>query len=246
VLHAIRLGFGLSFSLSIASLPGQVEPPPAASDYPYHCQVGEHEFGVEYLGRQLPVERSAYYLPQILVFELGVFPAADQTLQIGTSNLEFVRNGNGYAQPPTDAEYVRASLLHPEWNYESKPRLIGGVSSGSGAVILGGPDTSSPRFPGDPRAESRHPTPVPNPTPRTSKSDGGLQDAMYTVTANALPRHLIDRPTSGYAYFSYSKKLKKLKKIELRVRLNDDVCSLVIDPRNISRSLDRNRRGRAD
>ncbi len=207
-----------------------------------HCRLGPHAIGVEYLARQLPTQRGAYFLPHILVFELGVFPADEQMVRVGTSNLELVRNGKSYGEVPTDPEFVKAAMLHPEWVYENQPQLIGVIGAGAGTVILG-PDIRGPRFPGDPRAESDRPMPIPNPTPRTSQSDGGMQEAAYTVIANALPRHLMDRPTSGYVYFSYQRRLKKLKKIELRVRLDEGSCSLAIDPRNISRSLSPKRRG---
>ena len=238
----MRAEFLVGVALGCGSVYGQVEPPGAASDYPYHCQVGEHEIGVEYLARQLPTRGGPYHLPHVLVFELGVFPAAEQTLRIGTSNLEFIRNGKSYGEISADPEFVKAALMHPEWAYENEPQLIGVIGVGAGGVILG-PDTRNPRFPGDPRAESDRPLPVPSPTPQTSRSDGGMADAAYTVIADALPRHVMDRPTSGYAYFSYQGRLKKLKKIELRVRLDGGECSLEIDPRNISRSLNRQSRG---
>lgn len=218
-------------SCSAALLQAQLEPRDHPADYPYACSFEEGAVSVDYLRRSLPTPRGTQVIPGILIFELGVYPEAGKTIDLGLNDFELDWKKAQRVQGPVHPQYVVASLMRPEYSGRggliAEAGTIDARTGEYGGVRIGGPPRN-PRFPGDPRYERRMPEQVPS-DPRLQKSRPH-SDSLPSriVPSHALSSEPIDHPSGGYIYFAYNGKLTKLKQLTLTIRQGEQTCRLLI------------------
>jgi hypothetical protein len=103
---------------------------------------------------------------------------------------------------------VAAALKYPDWSM--RPQLTGVAGVGDGAVVIGRPRQVE-RFPGDRRpADTRMPG-----SGNTPVQDSETPPPEQMVVEAALPEGPARGPISGYLYFAFKDKPKKVKSLEL-------------------------------
>ena len=153
--------------------------------------------------------RQTFIAKDYLVVEVALYPAKGERVMVEASQFSLRVNGKRQALAPQAPEFVAASLKYPDW--ETHPQL----EADAGPIILGRPQ-SVERFPGDPEARQRMPSP-----PKPTLDDRSGQDKEPQVTADqlavqaALPAGEVHGPVSGYLYFAYTGKIKRIRSLEL-------------------------------
>jgi hypothetical protein len=196
-----------ALALWTAAAQNGTRPKDKPTDYPAHTTSDQVVLGAEYLVHSVPGAGETYFVPNYLVVEVACFPAkgARPNLQAGQFTLRI--NGKRDVVFPQAPSFVAASLKYPDW--ERRPRLVGEA----GPVIIGRPERVE-RFPGDPRP-GRTRLPEPPRAPDTGSPREPAMSAEELVVDAALPEGEAAGPVSGYLYFAYRGKTKKIKSLEL-------------------------------
>ncbi len=188
------------------------EPRKSAAEYPVQASLPEVSFGAEYLVRSVSARSRTFFIPDYLVVEVAVFPAAGKTATL--SHREFTLHINKKdTLYPQSAGFVAASLKYPDWERRRQFEAVAGA--GDSAVILGRPPAVG-RFPGDPRDSRNRLPPAPkapasdesHPRPEAVRADEAVEETI-------LAQGEIRRPRSGYLYFPYKGKTTSLRSLEL-------------------------------
>jgi hypothetical protein len=195
-----------------AALQAQSGTAPKASpaDYPARGSVAKLSIGAEYMMHSFSGGRQTFITKDYLVVEVALYPAKGERLTVNTGQFSLRVNGKRQALAPQAPEFVAASLKYPDWETHRQ------MEASAGPIILGRPQ-SVERFPGDPEAQQR----LPNPAPAPTTGDATGQDKEPAVTADqlavqtALPESEAHGPVSGYLYFAYRGKTKRIRSLEL-------------------------------
>lgn len=183
------------------------EPRRNVSDYPVHSEAGGISLGAEYLSRSAGTGGGMFVIPEHIVVEAAVYPAAGRALDISAGHFRLRVNGKQILLPQSSTS-AAAALKYPDWSDQPRFEASGGV--GDRGVILGRRRPAE-RFPGDRRpGETRAPGTV-----TVRRTDGGEMTLEEMVTQAALPEGPTRGPVSGFLYFYYKGKLKKIKSLEL-------------------------------
>ncbi len=200
-------------SLLVGMLPAQygTAPKPSEQDYPVHAKLEKLSIGAEYLVHSFsggPPNASATFIANdYLVVEVALYPAKGEYLAVNAAQFSLRINGKQVLDPQP-AGFVAGSLKYPDW--ETHPRTMASV----GPVIFGAPPPTE-RFPGDPQGLPAPPAPR---APTDNPSGMDKQDAVKAdelVIQTALPEGEHHGPVSGYLYFAYRGKLKRIHTLEL-------------------------------
>ncbi len=149
--------------------------------------------------------RQSFFVPEYLVVDTAVYPHGNLTIKQGHFQLRLNGTQRLDPAPPNIVGYV---LQNPDFR------------SGSGT------QQQQPRFPGDPGG-NRLPQPPQAPDP--SQGDSTMappESARDSLTRTALPEGEFHGPQSGFLYFEYGAKTKKIKSLDLVY--NDDAGELVV------------------
>jgi hypothetical protein len=199
-------------------------PPKArASDYPIHAQAGPAELGAEYLVRSIGTGDQMFVAGEYLVVEVAVFPGRRQTIDVSAGHFSLRINGKKQALRAETPGTVAASIKYDDWEIRRRLEVSGGV--GDRDVVFGAPRRSD-RFPGDPRGPTRVPQPPRAPDPNSPVQKPEPMPLDEAVTRFALPEGRIQQPVSGYLYFYYKGKTKKIRKLELLYQGGDHQATL--------------------
>jgi len=169
-------------------------------EYPATAEVQGATLGAESLGHNLSSEHGALFAADYLVVDVAVFPKGKVRVQFAAS--QFAARINGKKVLPDNAGMVAGSIKYGEG---------GGPMTGGGG--MGG--QPAPRFPGDPNGQSRAPK-----SPRVDTDDPNVPQRETlsvdeVVQRSALPEDPHSSPVSGFLYFPYTGKLKKVKSLEI-------------------------------
>ena len=178
-----------------------------AADYPAHVSLPGMEIAAEYLLHSIPTDQGFYVAQDYLVIDVGVFPAAHETVKISSGQFRLRINHKTLELPPDSPGTVAADVKYPDW--EQHPTVVGQA----GPVIVG--DPTVPRFPGDPNA----PPPIAPPLPPQQDPSGINKEIRKTIdesVANAaLSEGSGNKPIKGCLFFRFHGKTKSIKSIEL-------------------------------
>ncbi|MGE5488643.1 MAG: hypothetical protein ACM3ZB_12585 [bacterium] len=178
-----------------------------ASDYPANAEAGGVSLGAEYLARSAGTGRGMIVIPEHIVVDAALYPAAGSTLEVSAGHFRLRVNGKQILLPQPAAS-AAAVLKYPDWSMQ--PGLEVAAGSGDRGVILRRRRPVE-RFPGDRRpGETRVPGTV-----SVDRAEDGEMPPEEMVTHAALPEGPTRGPVSGFLYFYYKGKLKKIKALEL-------------------------------
>lgn len=178
-----------------------------ASDYPAHAETGGVSLGAECLGRSAGTGRGMTVIPEHVVIDAALYPAAGSTLEVSAGHFRLRVNGKQVLLPQPAAS-AAAALKYPDWS--QRPGFEASAGSGDRGVIFGRRRPVE-RFPGDRRPEE---TRVPG-SVSVRRAEDGEMPPEEMVTHAALPEGPTGGPVSGFLYFYYKGKLKKIKSLEL-------------------------------
>ncbi len=201
-----RLVLAVGLACVIAAAQQGTEPRRNPQDYPVCAEAGGALLGVEYLVRSAGTGNEMFIIPEHLVIEVAVYPAKGQPVDISAGHFTLRVNGKKtvlFAQTPG---MVAAGLKYPDWGM--RPTLVGTAGIGDGTVVIGRPRRVE-RFPGDTRPAQT------SPRMSTTTADPNELRPEEVVVEAALPEGATAGPVSGYLYFFYKGKPKKIKSLEL-------------------------------
>ena len=201
-------------ALLAVQLPAQqgTAPRPGPEDYPVRTSVGDHHLAADFMVRSFYGRGRSFLLKDYLAVEVALYGPRFSRLPISTSHFSLRIKGAKRALRPEAPPLVAASLRYPDW--ERRPHGSIGVTLGGGGVILGEPEPVE-RFPGDPRASVPTPPRVPDsPQAPGAEPEDPVQAAEVAIES-ALPEGEQPLPVSGYLYFAFKGKAKKLRSVEL-------------------------------
>ena len=204
------------------------------ADYPHSCKVEAGTIGVDYLYRSLATPRGTQVIPGIVIVEVGIYPAAGQSLQLVQGSFQLDWKKADWPLGPVGPDFVLAQLQHPGWTY---PVYGSGVDINAGTVdrrggdfegvVIGRSPRREPRFPGDPRQDLPLPEPAPMPdTPSNTPDADEMPERI--IVLHALERHEVNEPAAGYVYFPYRGRLKKLRELTLKIHLPSESCEFLL------------------
>lgn len=185
-------------------------PRPSEQDYPAHVKLEKLSMGAEYTVHSFSGGRETFIARDYLVVEVALFPAKGESITVNAGQFTLRVNGRKQALVPQAPEFVAASLKYPDW--ENRPR----AEVAAGPVVFGAPQPVG-RFPGDPQGMPRVPTPdprVPSDNPSGVEKEPPVK-ADELVVQTALPEGEHHGPVSGYLYFAYQGKIKRIHALEL-------------------------------
>lgn len=214
----------LTYHLSMRSLPGIVsllfafpislltaqgtKPREDPAKYSAHTQIGSIGFGADFWGHSVPIEDGALKTDSYLVVEVALFAPPSAKLVLSAS--QFVLKVNGQRLTPNSPGLGTIGSLIPDMRNRG-PRLE--TQSGVGPITVStGRDPAQPKFPGD-----SNPADIPLP-PQTQPSDGIQKepiDPVKAVSDAALPEGPHATPISGYLFYLWTGKLKRIKSAEI-------------------------------
>jgi hypothetical protein len=177
--------------------------------YSAHAQIGSLGLGADLWGHFTPLDGVTLKTDSYLVVEVALFAPANTKVAIDAG--QFVLKVNGQRLLPQSPGLVTLGNVVPDMR-ERGPRLE--TDAGVGPVLIStGRDPVQPKFPGD-----SNPADIPLP-PRSQTSDDGLQkdpvDPVKAVSNAALPEGSHATPISGYLFYPYMGKLKRVKHAEI-------------------------------
>ena len=205
-LAALTAVFAVSSALAQGT---KTRPNPQA--YAAVAEVRGAVIAAENFGHSLTSDHGSLLAGDYLVVEIAVFPKGPARVQFAAS--EFTARINGKKYSPDSAGMVSASIKYSDWTQHG--RLSGGAALGDAGVALGQPAPAG-RFPGDPNDPSRH--------PRSPRVDTGTdpnvpqREALpvdEVVQRSSLPEALSSGAVSGFVYFPFKGKVKKIKSLEI-------------------------------
>ena len=181
--------------------------------------------GVDFLGHYIPTGQGAIETNDYIAVEVALFAPGHPRIAIHAD--QFQIRVNGHLLLPQAAGLILLDRSFPEMSTRPRVEIEGGA--GDADVKVGGIPRQQ-RFPGD----------DPDHTPNTRRvpqvpvdiSGGQVKKAPETpeeqIRTTALPEGEHVLPLSGYLYFQFEGKLKKIKKLELEYKgpLGQAVISL--------------------
>lgn len=188
------------------------DPKPRAEDYEVHGRSKDVAIGAEFMIHSFSGKDQTYIAKDFLVVEVALYPPKDSSIQVNGGRFALRINGKKQVMPPVQPQMVAASLQHPEWQWQTGPRLEGGGGLDNAGVILGRPRPTQvpggqePRGPTQPRAPVDRPGGI-EPEPRAP--------AHELVVQTALPQGSYKGPVSGFLYFPYKGKTTSIKSLDL-------------------------------
>jgi hypothetical protein len=192
--------------------------------YPAQAQIGDVGIGADLIGHYLPLPHTTLYSNSYLVVEVALF--APPTEKVNISNGQFVLNINGRRLMPQSPGFVTLAYTVPDMR-ERTPHLEAG--GGVGGVTIGtGANPTAPKFPGDPNPADypRVPSRPPQSTPGDEESENA--DPRKAILEVALPEGAHATPISGYLFYSFEGKLKRIKHAELEYSSSHGSASLAL------------------
>ena len=166
------------------------DPRGKATDYPAHAESAHVAIGAEYLVHSFSNGRQTYFTPDYLVVDTAVYPHGALVINQGHFRLVV----NGATLSPQSPGVVAYTLSND--GFETNPRYARG-----------------PKFPGD---TGSNPPQVPQaPDPNHPDAQPGPERAEDVVVRTTLQEGEFHSPQSGFLYFAYSGKLKKIKSMNL-------------------------------
>jgi len=206
----------LVLGLCAALLAGAgTEPKPEAAAYPAHTKLESLSIAAQCLVRSFHGSGETFFLPDYLVIEVALYPAAGTEMAVNSGNFSLRVNNKRTALMSQTPGLVAASLKYPDWR--RRPTLVAGAGDGDAGVILGQPQPVE-RFPGDTRpARTRLPRPPSAPPPANPSGTEAPErpKAEDVVVETALPEGTRSGPVSGYLYFPFRGKPKSIRSLEL-------------------------------
>jgi hypothetical protein len=205
----------VAFLLISAGLVAQGTTPKAkVEDYSVRGGAGKIALGAEYMVRSIQGGGTTLIAADYLVIEVAVYPPRFEPIPVSSGQFTLRINGRKQVLFNQSPGMVSASIKYADW--ERRPTLVGGVGGRDGGIIVGQPPTTG-RFPGDPRPDQ---TRLPRPPKAPDQNPSGVEpkepiDADQLVAANALPEGEATGPVSGYVFFAYKGKTRKIKSLEL-------------------------------
>ena len=208
-----KVGLYAAVALLWATTPlwGDTQPKESAGKYYAHAGLDQGgSIGADFLGKYMAVRGFSIYSDEYVFVEVALYAPAGRRLEV--SNDQFTLRINGRALTPQPPGAVTLEGNFPEMT--SRPQVVLNGGTESGQIEIGGPE-HKPRFPGD---DPAHP---PSHKPRVSTDPSGGQveqkhqspDEM--VRSAELPTGSRVLPISGYLFFNYEGKLKKIKHAQL-------------------------------
>ena len=184
-------------------------PKSSEQDYTAHARLEKLSIGAEYLVHSFSGGRETFIAKDYLVVEVAIFPAKGmESFEVSASQFSLRLNGRKAPLEPQAPEFVAASLKYPDWT--NHPRAEGAV----GPVVLGAPAPVE-RFPGDPQARPPRPIPrAPDDNPSAQEKEPAVKADELAIQA-ALPDGEHRGPISGYLYFPYQGKIKRIHSLAL-------------------------------
>ncbi len=179
------------------------DPRAKPADYPAHAQSAHVAIGAEYLVHSFSNGRQTFFVPDYLVVDTAVYPQGKLTIQQGHFQLRV--NGTQRLNPVAPS-MVGYSLQNPDFRNPGMAQ-------------------QQPRFPGDPGGTRPLP-PAQAPDPSQSDPQAAPESALESLTRTALPEGEFHSPQSGFLYFEYGGKIKKIKTLDLVY--SDDAGELVV------------------
>lgn len=186
-------------------------------DYRAMAKVDGRTIAADYLTRtffgDVEGKGQGFWAQDYLIVEVAIYSDSNdrQTIHAGSFTLRL--NGKKDALLPQAPNFVAASLRYPDWRMRPTMEATAGV--GDSGVILGRPPATG-RFPGDQRpAEQRLPRRPEAPQAASPVESRPVQTADQAALDRALPEGEKVLPLSGYLYFPYTGKVKKIKSVEL-------------------------------
>jgi hypothetical protein len=205
---AIRLLGAAVLALACASAQHGTTAKPKPGDYPVQARAGDLVLAGEYLVRSAGSGDAMFGIPEHLVFEVALYPPKGTKPLVSAGHFSLRVNGKRQVLHPQTAGIVAAALKYPDWS--TRPQLTGVAGMGDGAVVIGRPRQVE-RFPGDRRpVETRLPGSTREPVRETA-----TRPPEEMVVEAALPEGPATGPVSGYLYFAFKDKPKKIKSLEL-------------------------------
>ncbi len=195
------------------------EPRPKASEYPVNGTAGDVLLGAEYLVRSAGTGNEMFIIPEHLIIEIAAYPPKGRTVEVSAGHFALRVNGKKTLLHPQPAGMAVAAMKYPDWS--ERPTPVGTVGYGDKTVVIGQPRRVE-RFPGDNRPQE---TRVPMPQ-QASVRDGNTRTPEEIVVEAALPEGPTADPISGYLYFPYKGKPKKIKTLELLYNNGDHKATL--------------------
>lgn len=177
----------------------------SASDYAAHVTTGNVSIAAEYLGRSAGTGRGMFVIPEHIVVDVAVFPVSGEAVEVSAGQFKLRVNGKKLLLPQAPG-MAAAALKYPDWT--QRPHFEIGGATGNAGVVLGRPRQVE-RFPGDQRPDH-----APGPATQTVQSTKDMPPEEI-ITYAALPEGPASGPVSGYVYFYYKGKTKKIKSLEL-------------------------------
>ena len=201
--------------LASAGLIAQGTAPKAkVEDYPVRGAAGKVAFGAEYMVHSIQGGGTTLIAHDYLVVEVAVYPPQFERLAVSSGQFTLRMNSRKQVLFSQSPGMVSASLKYADW--ERRPTLVGGVGGRDGGIIIGQPPVTG-RFPGDPRPDQ---TRLPRPPKAPAENPGGVEpkdpvDPAELLASTALPEGEATGPVSGFVFFAYKGKTKKIKSLEL-------------------------------
>jgi hypothetical protein len=196
---------------AITPLLGDTQTKDSAENYYAHARLEQGaSIGADFLGKYMAVRGFSIYSDEYIFVEVALYAPAGRRVEV--SNDQFTLKINGRALTPQPPGAVTLEGNFPEMTSQPQVVLQGGTESGQ--IEIGGPERK-PRFPGDDpaHAPSRKPPASTDPSggqvePKQQNPDEMVRSAELQTGTRALP-------ISGYLFFSYEGKTKKIKHAQL-------------------------------
>ena len=210
----MRRRFRLALMLIAASLgvlhAQGTKPREDAFKYAGRARLGPVALGADFWGHFIPLqEGETLRADSYLVVEIAVFAPA--TTKVDISSGQFTLKVNGQRILPDSPGLVTVAYMDPDMR-ERGPHIVADAQMGSGDISVGR-DPTQPEFPGD-----SNPADIPPPRQHPS-NDEGLQpapvDPIKAVNEDALPEGNHATPISGYLFYPWRGKLKRIKHAEI-------------------------------
>ena len=202
-----RLLYLIAASLSLLDAQG-TKTRDAATKYSAHAEVASVSVGADFWGHYIPLEGSSVKTDGYLVVEIALFPQPKAKVAVIADQFELIVNGQRLM--PVSQGQVVLGLVMPEMR-ETGTRLE--AEAGAGPVVVStGKDPAQPRFPGDSNPAG-NPQPPLNRSPEVQEKDPlNLEKAVANL---ALPEGSHAAPVSGYLFYAWPGKLKRIKHAEI-------------------------------
>jgi len=203
--------------ITAASVAGQgTQPKAKPEDYPAHAMLPALSIGAENWGHGISIPSGSIVLNDYIAVEVALYADRKRSVAVSASQFTLRLNGRKSVLFPQAVGMVEASVKYPDW--ERHGEAVATAGSGDHEVIVG---RRAPveRFPGDPRARSPLPSPLPGKVPGDDDPSVAKRQAPVKpedlVRGAALPEGDLKMPVSGFLFFAYKGRLKSIKSMEL-------------------------------